>query len=101
MAHVLGLEMSLAADPPMSDDGVTDLIEAIIDALDEHGYPPSVRSTGSGASVRMTVEVVVPSGNLESFEAGVAAIRAALGGAGIEAAGARIEQPSFRVLQAV
>lgn len=93
--------MSLAASPPMTDDGVTDLIEAIIDALDEHEYPPSVRSTGAGASVRMTVEIVVPGGDLESFEAGVSAIRAALGRAGINAAGARIEQPSFRVLQAV
>lgn len=82
----------------MSEDDVTDLIETVIDALDDQGFAPSVRSSGAGTSVRMTVEVIASTGDLRSFEAGVAAITRALAQAGIDATGAAVEHPSFRAL---
>lgn len=81
--HIVGLEVVLEAVPPASADDVTDLIEAVVDALDEAGYEASVGSTGYGADLTLTVEVVVAGGSLDAFETGVTAINKALSVAGV------------------
>jgi hypothetical protein len=95
--HAVGVEMTLAADPPADADAVTDLIEVLVDSLDEAGFTPSVSATGVGVAVRLSVEVITQGSELHALEAGIAAITKALAEAGVE--DAADVRPYFRELQ--
>lgn len=91
MTGMFSLEVAalLGAGRRLSDDEVTDLIEAVVDELDGVGGDPSVGTARIGGDVEMTVSVAVD-GNDEwdALGRGVAAVRAAFQAAGIGSAGA-------------
>lgn len=68
----------------LSDDEITDLMEAIVDDLDDLNLEPSVGTCRVGDDVRFTVGVVVD--GEEEFDAlshGVPAVKAAFHSAGL------------------
>ncbi len=68
----------------LSDDDITDLMEAIVDDLDDLTLEPSVGTCRVGDDVKFTVGVVVD--REEEFDAlsdGVSAVKAAFHSAGI------------------
>lgn len=100
VAHVLGMNLVLDAAEPVTADAIADIVEKVVDALDDLGYPPSVSTSGAGSTFTMTVEVATASDDLRSFEAGVAAIALALASVGV-AVDTRVEHPTFRSLELV
>lgn len=63
----------------MSDDDITDLIEAIVDELDHLDVEPSVGTRRIGDEVEMTVGVVVEDdGTIDAMTRGIATIGPAL-----------------------
>jgi len=56
---VLGCELVLRSDDPLSADDVTELIAAFVDELDELDLSPDVSTTGVGTEIVMTVEVEI------------------------------------------
>jgi hypothetical protein len=88
------LSVQLRSGSPITADGVTDLVEAVLEELDTLGYLASVSTTGTGALVSMTVTVDTDDADdlagLRDFTAAVvAALHAAgVGGGGSILAGA-------------
>ncbi len=62
---VIGYETTLNSGEPLDIDGVTDIVEAIVDGLDDVGVIPTVRTQGTGDKVPIWIEVVVDSEDLD------------------------------------
>jgi hypothetical protein len=85
------IEATLRGRPTLTDDDVTDLIEAIVDELDEHAIDPEVRTRRDGRDVHITVGVAVDSDDeMEAMSAGFDAIKAAFAVAGVGPARATV-----------
>lgn len=79
------LDAVLQPQTPMSDDDITDLIEAIVDELDHLPVEPSVGTTRVGDEVQVTVGVVVEDdGTIDAMTHGIAVIKAAFHAAGLD-----------------
>lgn len=78
------IDATLASDHRLSDDEVTDLIEAVVDDLDRSPVEPSVGTRRIDDDVEFTVGVTVD--QKEEFDAltfGVGVVKAAFHAAGI------------------
>ncbi len=77
---VVGCEVTLVSDDPVSADEISDLIAVLIDELDDLATAPSVSSVGVGTEFVLTIEVDADDadGEIEAFYKGFSAIRAAL-----------------------
>lgn len=85
---IIGVEVTLVSDEPLTDEQITGLIEAIVDDLDHlPGLEPSVGTTRSGENVVMEVQVMAEDDSWEAFDWAVATIRSSLHAAGIGTAG--------------
>lgn len=85
---VVEMVATLGAGRRLSDDEITDLIEAVVDDLDRLSLEPSVGTSRQGDDVDVTVAVTVSEAQeLEALTLGVSAIKAAFHAAGIGTAG--------------
>lgn len=81
---VLGCELVLRSDDPLSADDVTDLISAFVDELDELDLIPDVSTTGTGTEIVMNVEVeTTVTDEMEAFVYAFTSIKSALHCAGV------------------
>ncbi|MCU1355192.1 MAG: hypothetical protein JWM89_610 [Acidimicrobiales bacterium] len=81
---VLGCELVLRSDVPLSATDVTDLIESFVDELDNLGLSPDVSTKGTGTRVEMTVEVETDEPvEMEAFVYAFTSIKSALHCAGV------------------
>ena len=73
------------ATHPLSPDDVTDIIEAIVDALDRDTIEPSVTANGTGTDIHLYIEATLPRAHsrLDAHVDGVPALKAALNAADI------------------
>ena len=82
------IDVTLGTNSRLSDDEITDLIEAVVDDLDQLSVEPSVGTCRNGDDVELTVGVTLD--QTEEFEAlavGVAVVKSAFHAAGIGTAG--------------
>lgn len=90
---------TLGSERRLTDDEITDLIEALVDDLDRMSAEPSVGTVRTGDDVELTVSVSVD--EREEFDAlthGAWAIKAAFHAAGIGTAGLLVPRDlRFRV----
>lgn len=83
--RVVGIEVTLQPEPDAGPEQVTDLIEVLVDALDESGFVPDIRTSGVGSAVHLNVEVLIGEGDpLWALEVGITGITKAFAHAGIE-----------------
>jgi len=81
------IDLTLGMGRRLSDDEITDLMEAVVDDLDELELEPSVGTCRVGDDVRFTIGVIVDrEEELEALAAGSVAVKGALNAAGVEAA---------------
>lgn len=80
--------MTLASDQePLTADGVTEILAAVLDELDGLGMTPSVTSEGVGATVDVDICVGYELGPnedaMDGYQRGFTAVRSALHAAGL------------------
>jgi hypothetical protein len=85
---VVEVAATLGARRRLSDDEISDLIEALVDDLDRLSLEPSVGMSCDGNDADVTVTVTIGEADeLEALTLGVTAINAAFQSAGIGTAG--------------
>jgi hypothetical protein len=85
---VVEMVATLGVGRRLSDDEITNLIEAVVDDLDHSSLEPSVGTSRQGDDVDVSVTVTVGEAEeLEALTLGVSAIKAAFHSAGIGTAG--------------
>lgn len=72
--HLVSLRATLSIAPPVTADGVTDLIEKLVDALDDTGFVADVSTSGVGHTIQIDVSVEVDGPELHALDAGISAI---------------------------
>jgi hypothetical protein len=81
---VLGCELTLRSDEPLSADDVADLVESFVDELDKLGLNPDVSTRGTGTEVNMVVEVESDvEVEMDAFVTAFTSIKSALHCAGV------------------
>jgi len=95
------LDAVLTPERPLTDDEITDIIEAVIDELDTvGGEDPSISTTRTGSTVAFVIGVgVTAAGEWEAMDAAAVLIRQAFGAAAVDAehlvpAGLRLLTPA-------
>jgi hypothetical protein len=79
---------TLVCDRRLTDDEITDMIEAVVDELDARSLDPSVGTARVGDDVELTVVVTMPDPvGWEALTQGVAAVRGAFEAADVGAVG--------------
>jgi len=82
------IDVTLGTNSRLSDDQITDLIEAVVDDLDELSVEPSVGTRRNGDDLELTVGVTLDqTEEFEALAAGVALVKDAFNAAGIGTAG--------------
>ncbi len=85
---VVEIAATLGAVRRLTDDDITDIIEAVIDDLDRLPVEPSVGTVGNGEDVDVTVTVTVDQvQELDALAYAISAVKAAFRAAGIGTAG--------------
>lgn len=85
------IDVTLRGPRRLSDDEVTDLVEAVVDHLDTLAVEPSVGTRREGDDIAVSVALTIAEDQeLDAMAAGVAATKSAFVAAGIGSTGAAV-----------